>query len=92
MTTTANDEVPGCTCGHGTRMHNEYGCYEKVGSASCDDAYCHCSAVPRAVLDERRARIVEARRCTAHRRYAAARKPTSTCEACWRLWVAVTEA
>lgn len=31
-----------CSCGHSWNEHGIYGCFVKVGSASCDDAYCSC--------------------------------------------------
>lgn len=35
---------PYCTCGHPFHEHGDTGCGHKVGSASCDDAYCDCSS------------------------------------------------
>ena len=32
-----------CTCGHSSSYHGDFGCGVKVGSASCDDAYCFCN-------------------------------------------------
>jgi hypothetical protein len=32
-----------CVCGHAGAYHNDFGCGVKVGSASCDDAYCFCN-------------------------------------------------
>lgn len=32
-----------CTCEHAPHQHGAYGCSVKVGSPSCDDAYCDCA-------------------------------------------------
>jgi len=42
------------SCKHAWSAHNEYGCGVKVGSASCDDAYCDCCAKPPKIVEEER--------------------------------------
>jgi hypothetical protein len=82
-----------CSCGHGWGMHNEYGCYEKVGSASCDDAYCFCGVVPpklKAELKESK-RLSLLKSCKTHPKYQIKAKPRSTCEECWRMWVTLND-
>lgn len=81
---------PGCK--HAYSSHGEYGCHVKVGSASCDDAYCDCRVTaPSIVLLLNEERRVEAfkKPCPDHKRYRALRKPTGNCEACWRLYIKV---
>ncbi len=70
-------------------MHNQYGCFEKVGQNGCDDGYCMCGAKPPRVLEQLRSELSDQYRCKTHPRYQAKGKPRSTCEGCWRLWIAL---
>ena len=32
------------------------------------------------------------KRCDKHKKYQAKKKPTSTCEKCWRIWITIKDA
>lgn len=81
-----------CECGHHWATHNEFGCYVKIGSPSCDDAYCSCSLLPPimcvAQREQRRLLAIKTP-CRTHPRYQVIRRPRTACEGCWRMWLEV---
>jgi hypothetical protein len=73
----------GCSCTCGEKMHAEQGCFEKDGH----DTYCSCTGVPPHIKANQHALTIKRLKCKVHPRYGALRKPRSTCEACWELWL-----